>query len=213
MHPIRERLQMYGATELSTLDLLALTLAYNRDADLLARLAHLLHDYDVRRLRQTSLQEFRQIGLSQTQAERLVAVCELTRRLAVLETAPMPTIRKPLDAEIVLRPLMGHLNQEVLRVLVLNTKNQVVENTELYRGTIGSMVTRIAEVLRPALLRNCPKIVVAHLHPSGDPTPSPEDWAFTELLIQAAHLLDIEVVDHLIIGNPGFVSLRTERRW
>lgn len=213
MQFIRALLQTYGATELPTLDLLALVLASRDDENVLARLTHLLQEYDVRRLRQGSIQEFRQAGFSQMQAERLVILGELTRRLAVLDMTASPTITTPRDAERVLRPLMGHLDQEVLRVLVLTMKNQVVENTELYRGTVGSMVTRTAEVIRPAILRNCPKILIAHLHPSSDPTPSPEDWAFTEQLIQAAHLLNIEVVDHLIIGNPGFVSLRTERRW
>ncbi len=137
---IREHLQMYGATEISTLDLLGLTLAHKTEPDLLAHLVHLLQDYDVRRLRQASIPEFQQAGLSKSQAERLVAICELTQRLGMLETSPLPKIAMPHDAMQLLRPMMGHLDCEVLRVLVLNTKNQVVENTELYRGTVSLFV-------------------------------------------------------------------------
>jgi DNA repair protein RadC len=213
MNTLREHLHTYGATALSTLDLLALTLAPQTDANLLARLAHLLQSYDVRRLRQTSIQEFQQVGLSKTQAERLVAICELTQRLAVLEMAPLPKITVPHDAVQLLRPLMSHLDHEVMRVLVLNTKNQVVENTELYRGTVNTTVVRIAEILRLAILRKCTGLLIAHLHPSGDPTPSPEDRELTGDLVRAARLCEIEVVDHLIIGNPGYISLKNEMRW
>ena len=213
MNYIREHLHMYGATELSTLDLLTLILARKAEPDLPARLTHLLQEYDVRRLRQANIAEFQQAGLSTVQAERLAAMCELTQRLAVMEIAPLPQITRPRDAEQLLRPLMGHLDHEVLRVLVLNSKKQVVENTELYRGTVGSTEVRIAEILRLVILRKCPGLLIAHVHPSGDPAPSPEDRMFTEQLVLAAKIFDIEVADHVIIGNPGYISLRTEMRW
>lgn len=213
MNHLREHLHMYGATELSTLDLLTVTLSNKTTPNLLARLTHLLQEYDSRRLRQSSIAEFQQAGLSKIQAERLVAICELTRRLAMLETAPQPQITCPRDAVHLLRPLMSHLDHEAVRVLVMNAQNQVLENHELYRGTVNSTETRIAEVLRPAITRKCPAILLAHVHPSGSPDPSPEDIQLTEHLLKAAKLFNIELVDHLILGNPGHVSLREYLRW
>ncbi|HEU5378510.1 MAG TPA: DNA repair protein RadC, partial [Ktedonobacteraceae bacterium] len=201
------------ASDLSTVDLLALILARKADPHLLLRLTHLLQEYPVRRLRQASSAELQQAGLTPLQAERLVAICELTRRLAVLETPLSPSIRRPGDAVAILRPFMSHLEQETLRVLVLTSTHQVIANLELYRGTIHQIEIRVAEILRPALVRNAPALLVAHCHPSGDPTPSPSDRAMTEQLLEAARLLDLEIIDHLILGNPRYVSLRSLMKW
>jgi DNA repair protein RadC len=213
MMNIRAQLQMYGAAGLSTLDLLALTLTQSTDQQMLTRLACLLQQYDVRRLRRATIPEFESAGLTRSQAERLIAICELTRQLALLEAEPRPQIKTPGDAVAILRPLMEDLNQEAFRILVLNTKNQVVENLELYRGTVNCSVVRAAEVLRPAVIRHCPAILVAHVHPSGSPEASPEDITMTGQLVQAGKLLDIELVDHLILGHTRYLSLRTEMRW
>ena len=100
-----------------------------------------------------------------------------------------------------------------MRILVLDTKNRGVENISRYQGTVNSSVLRAAEVYRPAVIRNCPAIIICHNHPSGDPTPSPEDIAVTHQLVAAGQHLDIELVDHLVIGNQRFVSLKERLRW
>ena len=100
-----------------------------------------------------------------------------------------------------------------MRILVLDTKNQVVENTSRYRGTVNSSVLRAAEIFRPAIIRNCPGVIICHNHPSGDPTPSLEDISVTEQLVSASRVLDIELVDHLVIGNHRFVSLKERMGW
>jgi DNA repair protein RadC len=100
-----------------------------------------------------------------------------------------------------------------MRILVLDTKNRVVENISRYQGTVNSSVLRAAEIYRPAIIRNCPAVIICHNHPSGDPTPSPEDIAVTEQLVAAGIHLDIELVDHLVIGNQRFVSLKEKLRW
>jgi DNA repair protein RadC len=100
-----------------------------------------------------------------------------------------------------------------MRILVLDTKNRVVENISRYQGTVNSSVLRAAEVYRPAVIRNCPTIIICHNHPSGDPTPSQEDIAVTQQLVAAGQHLDIELVDHLVIGNQRFVSLKERLRW
>jgi DNA repair protein RadC len=108
---------------------------------------------------------------------------------------------------------MAYLEHEEMWILLLDTKNQVVAIERRYKGTVNSSVLRAAEVFRPAILRNCPSILICHNHPSGDPTPSPEDIAVTEQLVAAGHLLDTELIDHLVIGKQRYVSLKEQLRW
>ncbi len=104
---------------------------------------------------------------------------------------------------------MSFLEQEHLRVMLLNTKNQVLGISQVYIGNVNTSVVRAAEVFRPAIRQNCPSIIVVHNHPSGDPTPSPEDVAVTQQLVEAGKLLDIEMLDHIVIGSGNrFVSLK-----
>ena len=97
--------------------------------------------------------------------------------------------------------------------LLLDSKSQLVEKTSLYQGTANSSVLRAAEVFRPAIIRNCPGLILCHNHPSGDPTPSPEDIETTLQLVEAGRILDIELVDHIIIGHQRFVSLKGHLKW
>ena len=106
---------------------------------------------------------------------------------------------------------MSLLEQEYLRVIVLNTRNQVLEIAELYQGSVNSSQVRIAEILRPAVQQMAPAMIVVHNHPSGDSSASPEDIALTRSLVEAGKLLDIEILDHLIIGKGSFTSLKEKR--
>jgi len=108
---------------------------------------------------------------------------------------------------------MAHLDHEELRVLVLDTKNQVKGNITLYQGTINSSVLRAAEIFRQAIIRNCPGLIICHNHPSGALEASSEDIEVTNQLVAAGRVLDIELVDHLIIGNHCYVSLRDKLKW
>ena len=123
----------------------------------------------------------------------------------------MPTIGCPQDVYDLLGPELSALAQEQLRVLLLNTRNQVVGQRTVYQGTVNSSAVRPAEVLRAAVIENAPSIVVSHNHPSGDPTPSPEDVSVTRDLVAAGKLLDIEVMDHVVIGKGRFVSLKEKK--
>ena len=93
-------------------------------------------------------------------------------------------------------------------MLVLNTKNKVIARERIYRGSVNSAAVRVAEVLRPAIRENCPSIVIAHNHPSGDPTPSPEDVMVTRRIRTSAEAMDIELLDHVVVAAQGFVSLK-----
>ncbi len=121
--------------------------------------------------------------------------------------ANLPTISGPDDVHNLLGPEISALAQEQLRVLLLDTKNNVVGQRVVYQGNVSSAIVRPAEVLRPAVVEAVPSIIVSHNHPSGDPTPSPEDAAVTRDLAQAAKLLGIDLLDHVVIGGEGFVSL------
>ena len=119
-----------------------------------------------------------------------------------------PVITCPEDVGRLLAPEMAPLAQEQLRVLLLSTKHHVVGQRVIYQGTIASCQVRAAEVLRPAVMEAVPKIIICHNHPSTDPTPSPEDIALTRKLAEAAQLLDVELLDHVVIGGDQTVSFK-----
>jgi len=104
---------------------------------------------------------------------------------------------------------MGALEREELVVLLLNAKNVVVGQETVYRGNVSAAVVKVGEVFTEAIRRCVPRVLVVHNHPSGDLTPSVDDLHLTATLIAAGRLLDVEVLDHLIIGRTGFVSLRS----
>jgi len=106
--------------------------------------------------------------------------------------------------------LKAALEQEELRLVLLNTKNQVLSIPCLYKGSVNTSLVRTGELFRQAIRENCPALIVVHNHPSGDPSPSPEDVNMTKQMIEAGKLLDIAVLDHLIIGNGGYISLKEQ---
>ena len=120
----------------------------------------------------------------------------------------LPSIGSPEDVYFLLGAEISPLVQEQLRVLLINTRSQVVGQRVVYQGNVSSSQVRTAEVFRPAVLEGVPSIIVVHNHPSGDPEPSPNDVAITRKLQQAAKVLDIELLDHVVIGGHGFVSLK-----
>lgn len=150
-------------------------------------------------------------GIGPAKAAQLKAAIELGRRLSSAMPEERPTVQSPDDAAALLMYEMGALEQEHLRVLLLDTRNRLLRIAEVYRGSLNSSMIRIAEVFREAIRMNAAAVIVAHNHPSGDPTPSPEDVRVTRSMVQAGELLDIEVLDHLVIGKQCFVSLKAKR--
>ena len=119
-----------------------------------------------------------------------------------------PSINCPEDVQRLLGPEMSALAQEQLRVLLMDRRNRVLGQRVVYQGNVFSSVVRAAEVFRPAVVESLPAIIIAHNHPSGDPSPSPEDAAITRELVQAGKLLGVELLDHIVIGGKRFVSLK-----
>lgn len=146
-------------------------------------------------------------GIGQQTAIRLKAALALAMRLHD-PTDEQPTINSPSDAAALVSYEMSLLEAEQLRVLLLNTRNRVMEIVTIYSGSVNSSQVHVGEVFRPAIRRMAPALIVVHNHPSGDPTPSPDDVSVTRAMVQGGKLLDIDVLDHLVIGNGRWVSLK-----
>jgi DNA repair protein RadC len=150
-----------------------------------------------------------EFGIGRAAAGRLVAAVALARRLAALPAEAGWRIRSPADIGERLLPAMRHLEREELVVLLLNTKNVVTARRTVYAGNLAGSSVRVGEVFRDAVRRQSAAVVVVHNHPSGDPTPSADDLRITAELAEAGRLLDIELLDHVVIGAEGWVSLRS----
>lgn len=130
---------------------------------------------------------------------------------ALLHPAPREQVKGPADVAALLMVEMGHLDQEELRTVLLDTKNRVQEIVTVYRGSLNTAVVRIGEVYKEAVRRNSAAFILAHNHPSGDPEPSTEDTLMTREVVEAGKLLDVECLDHLVIGQGRWVSMRERR--
>lgn len=213
---LRERMQRYGAVTLSNNELLTISLRTGQGSEqIVSRIDTLLTQYSLQQLLNADFGELcNQYQLGEAKAAQLQAMLEMARRLTLPSKDEKYTVRTVIDAVRLVRPEMELLDHEEMRVLLLDNKNGVIANHRLYQGTVNSSVLRIAEIFRTAITRNCPNIILFHNHPSGNPDPSPEDIAVTEQLVSAGKLLEVELVDHIIIGsNNRFVSLKEKIPW
>lgn len=207
----RERLKRLGARALTTAELIAIILRTGTRGENVIHLAErLLREHGgLLGLARVPLNELtRAKGIGETKAIELQAVFELGHRIKLESVGERPMIKTPSDAATLLAN-MGVLEQEEMRVVLLDTKNHVLAMPTVYSGSLHTTVIRVSELFREAVRQNCAAIIVVHNHPSGDPTPSPEDIAVTREIVQAGKLLDIDVLDHLVIGaGDKFVSLK-----
>ena len=201
------RLAHVGGSAMSTSELLALVLG-TPDAPGLADdlLRHFGNLHELARATKPKLTRIH--GIGEAQAARLLAVIELTKRLQLPGPDNKPKVTTPADAANLLMSSMRFLEKEELRVILLDTRNQVLGTPILYSGSLNSSMIRIAEVFRPAIEAPAAGIIIVHNHPSGDPSPSPEDVRITRQLVQVGKTLDIEVLDHVIVGDGRYVSLK-----
>lgn len=165
----------------------------------------------VQLLAQAQVDEIAKIkGIGRATALRIKAAMTIGRK--ILEHPDIqPLISCPEDAYNTMRPRLANLMHEMLVVMVLNTKNRVVRIENLYRGTVNSSPVRCAEVFRIAVQVNGVGIIIGHNHPSGDPTPSPDDINLTKAMVTSGNVLDIDLMDHLVIGQGRFVSMKSEK--
>ena len=210
----RERLQQHGPRALSTAELLGIVLRVGSRSESSVSLAQrLLSRFDgLGGLARATLIELQgERGMGPAKAAEIQATLDLGRRLALLPAIERPTIRAPEDAANLLVSDMGLLEQEHLRVILLNVRHHVLGIREIYRGNAHSSTVRLGEVFREAVRDNASSIVIAHNHPSGDSQPSEADVQLTRDARRAGELLNIEVLDHLIIVQNGFLSLKDKR--
>jgi DNA repair protein RadC len=207
----RERLKRLGAQSLTNAELIAILLRVGVPGEnavqvgqrLLNRFGGLagLHRADVDLL-------CAEHGIGPAKSAEIKAAIELGNRLRLEAPEERPAIHSPADAAALVQYEMSALEQEEMRVILLDTRNRVLSIAAVYRGSVNSSQVRVGELFRAAIRQNAPALIVLHNHPSGDPTPSPDDVAVTRAIVQAGKLLDIDVLDHLVIGQGRFVSLK-----
>jgi len=207
----RERLARLGAGALSDAELLAILLRVGTNGANVLQLAYQVLA-ECGGWAGLQLLDFNDLcqrhGIGTSKAASIKAALEIGRRLARSGIDERFPIRSPADVATLLMVEMSHLDQEHLRTILLDTKNRVQQINTVYIGSLNSATIRVGEVFKEAVRRNSAGIIVVHNHPSGEATPSIDDIEVTRQLVAAGRLLDIELLDHLIIGRGQYVSLR-----
>ncbi|RMD67336.1 DNA repair protein RadC, partial [Candidatus Parcubacteria bacterium] len=147
-------------------------------------------------------------GVGEKVADAVAAIVEIANRERILQPVSRPRVSSPADVANALMYEMSALEQEQLRVVLLDTRNGIIRVVTVYQGSVNSAQVRIGELFREAVRENATAIILVHNHPSGDPAPSPDDVAMTRTARDAGKGLDIEVLDHIIVGKGQWVSLK-----
>lgn len=207
----RERLMAVGPGALSKAELLAILLRVGVKGMNAVQLAQSILDElnGLAGIQRSTVSDLCKInGLGEAKACQIKAAIELGTRLAREQGEERGPLSSPGDAAALIQLEMQGLAQEELWVLLLDTRNHLIKHERVYRGSLNLSLVRVAELFKPAIQKNAASLILAHNHPSGDPTPSPEDVALTRSVVQAGRLLDIEVLDHLVIGYGRYVSMK-----
>lgn len=208
----RERLIKYGPEALSNSELLAIILRTgSQKENVINMCSRIFSEYSLKQLSQANMKQLTQIhGIGTAKAAQIAAVFELARKLEGFTDEPKRKIRSPADVYSILYPRMREQKREKLVALLLDTKNQVLREEVISIGSLNANIVHPREVFKAALMESCASVILSHNHPSGDPTPSREDIAVTEKLVEGGKLLGIDVLDHVVIGDGRYVSLKDE---
>ncbi|MCU6711090.1 DNA repair protein RadC [Paenibacillus sp. J5C_2022] len=209
----RERMMRYGAEALSHAELLAILLRTGTQRQSAVHLAGavLKQCGSLRNLMDMSMEELTAIrGIGPAKAVQLRAGIELGRRMIRSKLPDVLSVRSPKDAADYLMEDLRYLKKEHFVCLFLNTKNHIIARETLSMGTLNASLVHPREVFRAAIKCSSASIICAHNHPSGDPTPSPEDIHLTKRLAEAGQLVGIDILDHIVIGDGSFVSLKEQ---
>jgi DNA repair protein RadC len=207
----RERLLQDGPDSLSNYELLAILLRTGTKQMSAIQLSHhiIQHFEGLRHLKDASIGELKEInGIGPAKAVELIAAIEIGKRISRLQFEERYTIRSPEDGARYLMDELRFLHQEHFVCLYLNTKNQVLNKKTVFIGSLNTSIVHPREVFKEGLKRSCASIICFHNHPSGDPAPSREDIEVTKRLVECGKMLGIEVLDHIIIGDQKYVSLK-----
>ncbi|CAM3094233.1 RadC family protein [Sporolactobacillus spathodeae] len=207
----RERMVREGAAVLSNQELLAIVLQSGVKNESVLQLAQRLinHFGGLNALSEASIEELQKVkGIGEAKAALIAACIEFGRRLVRPAAVQRYTIRSPEDGANYVMEDMRFLAQEHFVVLFLNTKNQVIHKTTIFVGSLNASIVHPREVFKEAVRRSAASIICFHNHPSGDPTPSREDGDVTRRLVSCGKMLGVDVLDHIVIGDRKFVSLK-----
>lgn len=207
----RERMIEYGPESLSNTELLAILLRTGSQNESVFSLAHkvLSELQGLQNLYDITIEELTRIkGVGPAKAIQIKAALELGKRAARISTQEKMTIRSPRDVSNYLMEDMRFLKQEHFVALLLDTKNNIVSKETITVGILNSSLIHPREIFKPAIKKSISSIIVVHNHPSGDPTPSKEDIEVTKRIYEAGKILGIELLDHVIIGDYKYFSLK-----
>ncbi|RXT14719.1 DNA repair protein RadC [Ammoniphilus sp. CFH 90114] len=207
----RERMMSKGIDALSNAELIAILLRTGTAGESVINLAQrvLSHVGGLRQFLDTSLEELVEVkGIGTAKAVQLLAGIELGRRVAKTTPEERWTIRSPEDVAKLMMEELRYLTQEHFVCLFLNTKNQVIAQTTVFIGSLNSSIVHPREVFKEAVRKSSASLICLHNHPSGDPTPSREDIEVTKRLMAAGEIMGIDVLDHVIIGDGRYISLK-----
>ncbi|MGL4848368.1 MAG: RadC family protein [Clostridium sp.] len=207
----QEKLISFGAESLTDAELLAIVLRTGIKGEnvitLSQRIIWELGGLDG--ILNASLEDIKKIkGIKNSKGTRILAIVEIARRLKSLRNLEKKKIAKAEDIVDFLYPEMSSLNQEILKLVVLNTKNEITRVKDVFKGSLNSAIVHPREIFNEALKSSAASIIICHNHPSGDPTPSKEDIMITKRLSSCGEMLGITLTDHIIIGNNRYVSLK-----
>jgi len=206
----RERLAAAGPHSLSNGELLAIILGTGTHRESALTLANrLLSPSGLRYLAEASVEELSSIkGIGPAKAAQIKAALEMGKRMAASSSEARPSVCSPRDASNLVMEDMRYLDRESFRVILLDTKNHVLGIETVSLGSLNASIVHPRELFRHAIRRSAAAVILVHNHPSGDPTPSREDLEITRRIRDAGQLLGIDVLDHLVIGDNRFVSLK-----
>ena len=208
----RERLEKHGAGVLTNAELLAILLRVGMKGSSAVQIGQRLlnHFHSLDGLRRATFVELCHVeGVGPAKAAQIKAAIELGRRLAILKPDDRVLINSPQDVADQVQYQMAGLEQEELWVMLLNSRNQLLQVKHLYRGSLNSSTVRTGEIFRSGIRDNAAGLIVLHNHPSGDPSPSPEDIHLTRILVEAGQLLELPVLDHIVVGAKGISSIKS----
>ncbi len=208
----REKMVTYGCQSLSNAELLAIVLSTgtkDKTAIDLARGILNMSNEGLRTLTNCTMEELMQIrGIGLAKASQVMAAVELGKRIALTANVNNYKIQGPEDVSNLLMEEMRYLNKEIFNIILLNTKNNVIAIENISVGSLNASIVHPREVFNIAIRRSSSAIILAHNHPSGDPKPSTEDINITKRLIEAGTIIGINVLDHIIIGDGIYFSMK-----
>ena len=207
----RERLTRYGASVLSNAELLAILLRTGTKEESAISLAHriLVQEQGLRYLADINVEQLSAInGIGKAKAAQIKAAIELGKRLAAFEPGADKPLKCPQDVAGLLMEEMRYLKKEHMKLVLLNVKCNLISVEEISVGSLNASIVHPREVFNPAIRKSSASIIMVHNHPSGDPAPSSEDISITARIAEAGKLIGIELVDHIIIGDGKYVSMK-----